>query len=198
MRPTHYLYFMRIAFALLIAVVVISWISQPVMAQEREIPGYVHLHLNNVVKQITPNKSMTNDHTIDFNTILFLLNHQNHRIASAAAYALGEIRNSQAVPALVSALKSDRDHMRRIAAHALGKIGDKRAVMPLIEVLSSGTQSLAVQTSATMSLGKIGGPEAEWILTQLNRAPRNWLQQTANSALLKIRSKQRINLATLN
>ena len=69
------------------------------------------------------------------NSIVALLDHRNYRVASAAAYALGEIRDARAV----SALKSDRDHMRLIAVHALGKIGDKRAVMPLIEVLGNET-----------------------------------------------------------
>jgi len=195
MNPTTRIYLRTLVLALLITVTAVSWATQPAMAQARKIPVYVQIHLNSVIKDATSDGDFIRMEKMDLNSILALLDHKNHRVASAAAYALGEIRNAEAVPALVSALKSDRDHMRRIAAHALGKIGDRRAVMPLIEVLCDETQPVAVQASAITSLSKIGDLRAKLIITHLNRSPRSWLQQTAEVALLKINAKQDFTLA---
>jgi len=196
MNPTTRNYFRTLVLALIITVIAVSGVTNPAMAQTREIPVYVQIHLNSVIKDAAAKGDTIRIEQMDLNSIVALLDHNNHRVASAAAYALGEIRDAEAVPALVSALKSDRDHMRRIAAHALGKIGDRRAVMPLIEVLCNETQPLSVQASAIMSLGRIGDPGAKRMLSHLNRSPRNWLQQTANVALLKINSKQDFKVAS--
>jgi hypothetical protein len=48
-----------------------------------------------------------------------------------------------------------------------------------------------------MSLGKLGDPRAKRILTQLNRSHRNWLQQTAKVALLKINDKNDFTVAAV-
>lgn len=196
MNPTTRIYYRTLVLALIITVIAISWATKPATAQTREIPGYVQIHLNEVIADAAAKGDIIRIEKMDLYSILALLDHNNHRVASAAAYALGEIRDAEAVPALVSALKSDRDHMRRIAAHALGKIGDRRAVMPLIEVLCNETQPVAVQASAIMSLGRISDPRAQRILAHLNRSPQNWLQQTANVALLKINAKHSFNVAS--
>jgi len=196
MNPTTRNYFRISVLALVIAVMVVSWATKPAMAQTREIPVYVQNHLNNAISDAAAKGDIIRIEKMDLNSIVALLDHNNHRVASAAAYALGEIRDAEAVPALVSALKSDRDHMRRIAAHALGKIGDRRAVMPLIEVLCNETQPVAVQAAAIMSLGRISDPRAQRILTHMNRSPQNWLQQTASVALLKINAKQGFKVAS--
>jgi len=198
MNPTTRIYFRTLVLVLVIAITAVSWATKPAMAQTREIPVYVQIGLNNAIKDAALKGDIIRIEKMDLNSIIALLDHKNHRVASAAAYALGEIRDAEAVPALVSALKSDRVHMRRIAAHALGKIGDRRAVMPLIEVLCNETQPLAVQASVIMSLGKIGDPRAKRILTHLNHSQRNWLQQTANVALLKINATNDFKVAAVN
>ena len=178
-----------------LAIITVTFTAKPAMAQAREIPGYVQLHLNTVLKDAAAEGDGIRAWNMDLKSIVNLLNDKNHRVASSAAYALGEIRDNEAVPALVLALKDDCRHMRRIAAHALGKIGDKRAVKPLIEALKNKTQPLAVQASIITSLGKIGDPEARRILTRLNRSPQAWLQQAADVALLKINAKQSFKVA---
>jgi len=185
----------KLVLALMIAIVTVSWATTPIMAQTPEIPGYLQTRLNSVIQDEAAGRATTGIENMDLNSIIALLDHQNHRVASSAAYTLGEIRDTQAVPALVASLKGGCDHMRRITAHALGKIGDTRAVMPLVEVLRDGKQSLAVQASVITSLGKIGDPGARRILTHLNHSPRNWLQQTTNVALLKIDAKQGFKVA---
>ena len=189
MKTTKRIY-RTLVLAMVIAVMAVSLATTPATAQTREIPAYVQVRLEGVTKDASVRIDK-----MDLNTVLALLDNNNPRVASAAAYALGEIRDPEAVPALVAALKSDRDHMRRIAAHALGKIGDSRAVMPLIEVLCDETQPVAVQASAVVALSKIGDPRAKRILTHLNQAPRGWLQQTATVALQKIDAQNDYTLA---
>ena len=195
MKTTTRNYYRTLGLALVIAVMTVSVATQPATAQTREIPAYVQIRLESVIKDAAAHGDTIRMEKMDLNSIMALLDSKNHRVASASAYALGEIRDPAAVPALVSALKSDRDHMRRIAAHALGKIGDKRAVMPLIEVLCDETQPVAVQASAVTSLSRIGDPRAKLIIAYLNRSPRSWLQQTANVALLKFNAKDDFTLA---
>ncbi|NET73119.1 MAG: HEAT repeat domain-containing protein [Sphaerospermopsis sp. SIO1G2] len=56
-----------------------------------------------------------------------------------AARALGQLRNVQAVPALLDALECDEDpQFREVVMEALGKIGDRRACDPLLQLLQSG------------------------------------------------------------
>ncbi|GAX36568.1 HEAT repeat domain-containing protein [Nodularia sp. NIES-3585] len=55
-----------------------------------------------------------------------------------AARALGQLKNSQAVPALIAALSCDADlRLREAAIAALATIGDQRAVTPLLHLLQS-------------------------------------------------------------
>lgn len=182
---------------LAVAIITVSGFGSPVLAQTDEIPGYVRIHLEKVMAGTANSGYVIGVEKLDFDSIMDLLGHEDNRVASAAVYALGEIRNPEAVPALILALKSDRDHMRRIAAHALGKIGDRQAVSPLIDLLSDKNQPVAVQVSAIMSLGRIGDPEAELILTYMHCSPQNWLHKSANVALLKIDAGQSFRVASI-
>lgn len=196
MNTSTRIYLRTFALSLIITVMACYWAASPSMAQSRNIPGYVRIHLNRVIENAAQKGDIIQIEKRDLDAIMALLEHQNHRVASAAAYALGEIRDEKAVPALITALESDRAHMRRIAAHALGKINDRRAVAPLIDVLRNEAQPVAVQASAIMSLGRIGDPEARHILSQLNRSPEKWLQQTAHMALLRINTKEGLMVAS--
>ncbi|MCC5637756.1 HEAT repeat domain-containing protein [Nostoc sp. CHAB 5844] len=58
-----------------------------------------------------------------------------------AARALGQLKNPQAVPALITALECDEDlRLREAAIIALAAIGDKRAVTPLLHLLQKGQE----------------------------------------------------------
>ncbi|WP_233258412.1 HEAT repeat domain-containing protein [[Phormidium] sp. ETS-05] len=58
-----------------------------------------------------------------------------------AARALGQLKNPQATPALIAALKCEEDlQLRAAAAEALGAIGDDRAVPHLVALLQSGRE----------------------------------------------------------
>jgi HEAT repeat protein len=57
-------------------------------------------------------------------------------VRASCANALGNARETSAVPALLVALKVPDWRVRRSTATALGRIGDPRAIDPLIEILT--------------------------------------------------------------
>ena len=75
-----------------------------------------------------------------------------------AAWALGAGDASEAVPALVEALKDTDAGVREQVAWALGAIGDKRAVDGLIGALKD--QAAPVRKQAAWALGAIGDKRA--------------------------------------
>jgi len=101
--------------------------------------------------------------------LVTLLQHKDERIRIAAAWALGEIGNREAVPALMTALEDRKSPaLRQQAADALGRIGDTLAVNGLIRAL--GDREREVRREAADALRKIGTPEAA-------KAYENWLRR---------------------
>jgi len=78
-------------------------------------------------------------------------------VRSNAAYALGQIRSEDAVPALIQALQDSDAEVRYNATWALGNIGEG-AVPALIQALQGPDEG--VRWNAAEALGKIGTPEA--------------------------------------
>jgi HEAT repeat protein len=61
---------------------------------------------------------------------------ENNGVRASCADALGYAHATNAVPALIAALKVPEWRVRRSTANALGRIADPRAIDPLIEVLN--------------------------------------------------------------
>lgn len=76
-----------------------------------------------------------------------------------AARALGQLKNSQAVPALIAALDCREDlQLREAVAQALGAIGDPRAVPPLVTLLEAGDEQpyeAIIEALATLKVWSI-------------------------------------------
>ena len=75
-----------------------------------------------------------------------------------AAWALGAIGNSEAVTALIEALKDTDAGVREQVAWALGAIGDRRAVDGLVGALADSVAG--VRKQAAWALGAIGDNRA--------------------------------------
>jgi hypothetical protein len=77
----------------------------------------------------------------------------NWRVRSAAARALGVIKDRSAVESLIGCLR-DPDGPRMSAAHALAEIADPRAMKPLVEALDD--EIYMVRRWAVVGLGRLG------------------------------------------
>lgn len=90
------------------------------------------------------------------------LRHEERKIRSAAAEALGESRDSRAVEPLLAALKDSGGEVCEAAAKALGKIGDARAV----EALAAALDQLDKRgrRAAAEALALVGGAKAVSVL----------------------------------
>ncbi len=133
-----------------------------------------------------------------------------------AAYALGILKESQAVDSLAGMLEDSRSEVRKTAALALGDIGDPKALKALVKALGNrdqetrraaadalgaigagsatealaaavGDQSELVQLSAIGALAKIGGLAAAACLRSATTGPRKAVRDAAEAALKSMR-----------
>ncbi len=97
---------------------------------------------------------------------------KDYKVRSAAAQALGEIRDHHAVEPLITALKDKNNDVCTDAARALGEIGDPRAEDGLIAAINS--ISRYTRTAAVEALGRIGDLRAvEPLVTTLGDVAGN-------------------------
>jgi bilin biosynthesis PecE protein len=84
-----------------------------------------------------------------------------------AARALGQLKNPQAVPALIAALECDTDvRLREAAIASLAAIGDQKAVTPLLGLLQSDQEQpyeALIEALATLKVWSVR-PEIEQFL----------------------------------
>jgi HEAT repeat protein len=89
------------------------------------------------------------------NLITLVEKHQDALIRQVSAVALGDLRDVDALPALVGALSDPSWVARQAACEALGKIGDKSAVLALVDALEDRHQ--AVRLAATDAIARLSG-----------------------------------------
>jgi len=81
-------------------------------------------------------------------------------VQAAAAKALGTIRTSPALRALIAGLKTKHPKARRAVVKALGEFRDEEVAKALIGALDEGDPSYFVEGEAARSLGKTRSPKA--------------------------------------
>lgn len=81
-------------------------------------------------------------------------------VQASAAKALGTIRTTSALRALIAGLKTKHPKARRAVVKALGEFRDEDAAKALIGVLDEGDPSYFVEGEAARSLGKTRSPKA--------------------------------------
>jgi HEAT repeat protein len=121
--------------------------------------------------------------------LLPLLQSRDEFVRQETAYALGETRSRESVPALILILDKEKiDGVRGAAAVALGQIGDEAAVISLTQSLgprrSKKDENEFVRRAAARSLGQIRSRAAVTALITLvadERAPDDVRREAANS-----------------
>jgi HEAT repeat protein len=108
-----------------------------------------------------------------------LVNHPDLNVAQSAVEALGQLRNSEAVPTLLGLL--ERELWLQLAAiDALGAIGDPRAVGPLIALVPDSV----VAEPAVQALQRLAAPESlEPLLARLPAIAERTLRDSLLLAL---------------
>jgi HEAT repeat protein len=142
---------------------------------------------------LAPGNAQISEQIDDFEIVQILaqeLKNENWQIRLLAVWALGNIGNPKAIPALIQALQDENKQVRLIAAEALGKIGDSRAVSALIPALQDEDRD--VRQAAVNALGKIGDPQVIPFLTRALQDEDTDVCQAAAEALGKIGDPQAI------
>lgn len=106
-------------------------------------------------KQVPPSEiptSITPDLRRAVDPLLEMLKDDNPGAVASAAYALGELRSTEAIKPLLEILGQDDMAIRKNATEALAKIGDP-AIRGLIEALSD--KNWVVRNSAATALGEM-------------------------------------------
>ncbi len=94
--------------------------------------------------------------------LIAVLQDEEPPVQRVAAYALGRIEDTSAVPDLIALLNdtSREPHVRSEVADALGKIKHQQAVDPLLAVLQNREEDAIVRRGAAHALGMIGDERA--------------------------------------
>ena len=84
MKPTTRIYFRTTVLALIITAIAVYWAPGPAMAQTREIPRYVQIHLNRVAEDAAQKGDILRIKKMDVDSIVALLDHKDDRISKIA------------------------------------------------------------------------------------------------------------------
>jgi len=103
--------------------------------------------------------------------VLSALRDQDPWVRYYAARALGQLRNSEAIDALMEVARMDSaNHVRIAAAEALGAIGGRRVVSILAPLLDSEDPDVA--RCSLLALGSVGHPDAVQPILTILRSNR--------------------------
>lgn len=120
----------------------------------------------------------------DIKGLVRAINNKDHGVQYEAVEALGDLRDSSAIPALMGALTGDQySGIRWKAVEALTKIGPD-SVPPLIEVLKNPDPD--IRWKAAVALGEIGDPRGIDPLVKLLDDSDRFVRSRAAYALIHI------------
>ncbi len=112
-----------------------------------------------------------------------LLADHDDLVVEAACFAVGEVRDLRAVPALVQIASSHTDALcRESAVAALGAIGDLEGLPAILAALDDKAQ---IRRRAVIALAAIDSPESEAALTRCLK-DRDWQVRQAAEDLLGV------------
>jgi len=123
------------------------------------------------------------------NRLLFFAGSENDYLKRAGIIALGALKDTRALPALVTALISKNDLVRWSAALSLGKIADAKAVPYLVKALKDKDEF--VRSAAVWALGETGnGRSVEPLRLSLKDGSARVREAAASSIIRIVLKKQ--------
>jgi HEAT repeat protein len=111
-------------------------------------------------------------------------------VRAAAAWDLGQLGASEAVPALVRNLNAKSDLVRNSSVIALGKIGDPAVIERLLEIAHTDEAAM-VRLQAIDSLAMLNDPRGHEMLAQLAIDPASLFADASRWSDLPALRKQR-------
>lgn len=157
------------------------------LGNERAIPALIQLLGNGEVNQAAAEALLAFGPKA-VNPLIEVLKTGNGDARRAAAFALGEIRDKQAVEPLVMVMQTDDAYaVRTAAATALGNLKDARAVWVLVATLQMRDETTAerqasleqLRQATTLAMRKIGDP-------LVNKAPAATVTTDAQAAVQQV------------
>ena len=122
-----------------------------------------------------------------------LRNDPHFTVRAEAAEALGNIRNRDAVPYLISALSDSNRNVKVSAVVSLGYLRDREAVEPLIS-LAGSEEDPGIVISVLNVLGVIGDPAARTLLEESLRSDNSRIRQISAQSLGRLRLSDSVNV----
>ncbi len=122
------------------------------------------------------------------------------RVQAKAIQVLGDMRASEATPALVERLllRTSDPNMNQLILASLGKIGDTRAAQPLTEFLHRDLDA-PTRGTAVYALGEIGASESVEALDHLAQTdPDETIRRLAREAKAKIEAHHAVIHTDMN
>jgi HEAT repeat protein/GGDEF domain-containing protein len=123
------------------------------------------------------------------NRLLFFAGSENDYLKRAGILALGALKDTRALPALVTALISKNELVRWSAALSLGKIGDAKAVPYLVKGLKDKDEF--VRSAAVWALGETGNERNVEPLRLSLKDGSARVREAAASSIIRIVLKNR-------
>ena len=111
--------------------------------------------------------------------------HSDTRMQASALFAMGRSANPRWASYVLAELESPDPELRYEAALAAGELELADAVKPLSSLVED--EDIDVRLAAIEALGRIGGPEAERILTHLSGSGDPVIEEAAEAALEELR-----------
>lgn len=116
------------------------------------------------------------------------LKHQDSVIRITAAKALGLLRDTQSIDALIAHARDREKSVRQAIILALGDIKDKKALPVLTQALSD--EDWYIRAEAALALGKIGDAQAATKLFALLNDSDSYVRQNARKALQELATEE--------
>jgi HEAT repeat protein len=142
---------------------------------------------------ITAYRKLT-EHSPDDDVLRKALKHKDSVIRITAAKALGLLKDTKSIDALIAHARDPEKSVRQAIVLALGDIKDRKALPVLIQALAD--EDWYVRAEAALALGKVGDAQAASKLFELLNDSDSYVRQNARKALQELATAENKSVYT--